>query len=277
VSPSVPQAPAGLSASGEINAVELIEDKLYLVGGIIPLDRGQASWAPDGATGYQTCNSYVLLGEQPLIVDTALEYVQDAVMAGLQQVLSPGTATELFLTRSQLDCVGNLGAIADVYQLARIFTGGGLNVFDSFGDATSVNPTLRARDLEVLRTPEECPLEIYGPPLRVLATSWGYESQTRTLFSSDTFSHVVLENPDDSWVVDSPDVDHATADDLRAHLYASIWWLPGAEKSGIRQALRDFFDSHTIDIIAPSRGCVLRGEDVVGRHIEMLLSVLGED
>jgi hypothetical protein len=37
-----------------------------------------------------------------------------------------------------------------------------------------------------------------------------------------------------------------------------------------------FFDAREVEIIAPGRGCVIKGREVVSRHVDMVLTVLAE-
>jgi hypothetical protein len=267
---SIDQAASTQSSS----LVELVPDRLFVVGGQVPLD-GRASWAPAAATGYQPSNAFVLLGETPLIVDTGVEYVEAGVLSGLRTLLAPGASVEVFLSRAQLDCIGNLGTIASTYEIADVFTGGIPNPFDSFDDAPSAGSTAKPQ-LKVHRSPEECRLEIYNPSLRLLATSWGYDPETRALFTSDSFTHGTSRTADALPVIDSLDDDDTTQHDVREHLLATFWWLLYADKSGIAGSIRAFFETHPVEIVAPDRGCVLKGTDVVARHLDMLLAALAE-
>jgi hypothetical protein len=257
-------------------ATELAGGRLFAVGGRIALD-GTASWAPAAATGYQSANAYLLLGEEALIVDPGLPCVAAAVMAGLKQAVPATVTPRVFLTRSQFDCIGNLHAVMTAHGVEDIFTGGLDNPFDSFDSATSLEaggPAASRRVVE--RSPEESRLEIYSTPLRLLATFWGYDAETRTLFSSDSFTHVTVADLETVPVIRSGAEDPTTVEQVRAHLFATFWWLPYADKRAIASELRGFFASHPVEVLAPCRGGALVGADVVARHVELLLAVLDE-
>jgi hypothetical protein len=257
------------------DAIEMVSGKLYCVGGKVPLD-GRASWAPADATGYQPVNTYLVIYDgEALVVDPGLSAAKSSVLSGLRKHLPHDLPVRVFLTRFQFDCVGNLSALTDEFAVRDIFSGGGGNPFDSFDAATSVgaNPPTW---LPAERSPAEAPLEVYSASLRLLATFWGYEAETKTLFTSDSFAHVTTERLSDPGLIDRPALDLATEEDLRNHLFSTFWWLPYADKQAIVEDLLNFFETHPVDFIAPGRGCVLAGEAVVARHIDMMLSVLGE-
>ncbi|WP_141004686.1 hypothetical protein [Nocardioides humi] len=236
---------------------------------------GRASWSPVDK-GWQPANTYVFVDGDTLLIDPGLPAVEQGVMAGLQQLISKDQALKIFLSRAQFDSVGNLGRIIAKYDVQEIFTGGMRNRFDQFEEAMSVESD-RVRPIVVERTPEESRLEIYKPSLRILSTYWGYDARSKVVFTSDAFSHGILDdNRRDSIAIDSGADDRITVDDVRAHLHASFWWLPLADKRALTEDLRNFFSSHEVEVIAPARGQVLRGADVVKRHVDLVVEVLEE-
>jgi flavorubredoxin len=254
--------------------LEVVPNQLFAVGAPLPFD-GRASWNPDSAVGYQPWNVYLLRGESDVIIDTGVAALRDPIMQGLGKLLAREAPVRVFLTRSQLDCIGNLGALASTYKLVDVFTGGVRNPFDQFDAATSTDE--RARGIGVARSLENPPLEIFTTPLRLLATYWGYDEVTRTLFTSDAFAHCTIADPDATPLLDTVTADSVHRSQVRDHLIAAFWWLPVANTTAIANHLRTFFATHEVEIIAPNRGCVLRGKDIVDRHIAMILDVLSEE
>ena len=265
------------TAGAYFEPVELVPDELYVVGGNVPLD-GAVSWAPVGARGFQAANCYLLLArdddDEPLIVDPGLPYVEQAVVSGLQALVPDGAKPRVFLTRAQFDCVGNLGALAEVFSIEDVFTGGRANPFDSFETVMSADQ--RAAGVIVLRSPEESRLEVINTTVRILATFWAYDHATKTLFTSDSFTHATVQNAADGPVLDEQEPDETTLDDVRDYLFAMFWWLRYADTGPIVNELRSLFDQYDIEIIAPVRGRVLKGREVVARHVEMLITALEE-
>jgi flavorubredoxin len=111
-------------------------------------------------------------------------------------------------------------------------------------------------------------------PIRLIATRWLYDRATRTLFSSDMFTHVWRAREDGPWIV-SEDDDTTSARDLRSFLLNTrYWWLEGAPTDSIRRGIGEIFDKHDVETIAPGYGCVLSGRKVVARHYRMLDEIL---
>ena len=49
---------------------------------------------------------------------------------------------------------------------------------------------------------------------------------------------------------------------------------PRAPTDSIRRGIEDVFAEHAVETIAPGYGCILRGREVVARHVRMLDEVL---
>jgi flavorubredoxin len=113
-------------------------------------------------------------------------------------------------------------------------------------------------------------IDVMQAPIRLIATRWLYDRATRTLFSSDMFTHVWRARAEGPWIV--TDVDDATSPrDLRSFLLNTrYWWLEGAPTDSIRRGIADVFDKCDVETIAPGYGCILHGRKVVARHVEML-------
>ncbi len=116
-------------------------------------------------------------------------------------------------------------------------------------------------------------LDVLTPALRMLATYWLYDRATRTLFPSDSFSHLSMRSRNESRVVDDPD-GGAGSDDPGTHLAAKFWWLAAADKRTIRADMERIFERFEVETIAPSNGCVLRGRPVVEKHVRLMLDFL---
>jgi hypothetical protein len=117
-------------------------------------------------------------------------------------------------------------------------------------------------------------LERIEPSLRLLNTVWLYDARSRTLFSSDSFSHV-MPRADELFLSDG-DADTTSVAAVRDHLAAKLHWLPGADLAGIITEIAETFAERDIETIAPSYGCVISGAAVVERHLELMLRALEE-
>lgn len=255
-------------------AIEVIPDRLYALGGLVELD-GRISWGPKDA-GFQPINAYLLPGAHPpALVDTGLAVHRTAFAEQLKSLLPSNSHLDVFLTRSEHDCVGNVGLVMAEYDAGRLdnfFTGGGFNPFDGFEDATDRSDSRRNRTQLTRVQPGERSgeLEVIDPPFRVLGTFWAFHSETKTLFTSDLFGHTSLTKPGMSVVLDGASEDSTTAESIIPHLLSKFFWLDGARTTNIRNGIAGLFDRYDVEVIAPTHGRILQGREVVHRHIGLL-------
>jgi flavorubredoxin len=279
---------------------KLKNDKLVVLGGLIPLD-GRVSWVPAGSTGFQPSNCYLLsergaaalalgsaAGDSHLLIDSGVALHAQQILDDLAALIGEGGALSVFFTRAEMDCVSNLEPIARSFDIQRLFTGGVINPFDAFEDLNLMALRGRRHQIDAMRSGEgdslaraasidigpSRVLEIEAPLLRLLMTFWGWDAETGTLFTSDTFTHGTIQRPDDSRIIDSTVEDTTTPEQVAGHLFAKYEWLPRATCEPLREWLAAKFDELDPEIIAPSRGCVLRGRDVVRRHLDYMLTAL---
>jgi len=258
---------------------------LYSIGGLIPFD-ARLSWAPPGARGLQPVNAYVLdsRGGLPAVIDTGLTEHEDAVLAGIGSGISPEEPISIFLTRSEYECSSNLGSIVGHFNVRTLYTGGVSNPFDAFDELASAHDLWSNRvRLGRMRPGDYLPLEasprvsVLAAPIRILATFWAYDHETKTLFTSDVFGHAILDSPDDdAGPVTDPDA-YVDPGWIRDNLLAKFAWLRGAEKIG---AVREHLEliGHDLDIqnIAPTHGRPFAGPEAAGAQFELLRNVLRE-
>lgn len=263
-----------LTSSDEI--IEIAHGVLFRLGGR-ELRDGRISWAPaDGA--YEPINCYLLLeGRRGLLIDTGVAAHEEVILEQLASLLPNDCQLSIFLTRAELDCMGNLSAIADCFPLDCVYTGGVVNPFDTFDHATSlVQETVRferGSESSRIRLDEQRYLTILQPRLRLLTTFWVYDELTMTMFTSDAVGHVAASGPTSAAMSDScTEVDPSL---VETHLNAKFDWL--AQCSGIDAVTRgvaDAFMRYPTHVIAPTHGCVLFGEACVQTHVDTFLGVL---
>ncbi|MFE4414003.1 hypothetical protein [Streptomyces sp. NPDC056821] len=266
----------------------LVPGRLTALGGLIPLD-DRVSWVPPGSAGFQPSNCYLLSEpDGALLVDTGLAVHSEQVLAGLAECLGADAAVSIFFTRGEMDCVSNLEPISRRFDITRLFTGGVVNPFDAFDDVHRLQYAGRRQQIDqrseggdsMPRSPHieiagERSLKIESPLLRLLPTFWGWDNQTGALFTSDVFTHGTVAKADDSRVIDSRTEDRTTVDDVTGHLLAKYEWLRKATTEPLREWLSAKFQELRPEIIAPARGRVLQGRDVVERHLNLMLQALG--
>ena len=260
--------------------IELVGDRLYVVGATIPLD-GRASFAPPVGGAFLPVNCYVIVeGDEKLIVDTGIAAVRDELLEQLATLIAPGTPVSVFLTRAEFDTVGNLGPIAETYPVKALHTGGVTNPFDAFDMVrfAGVKPlTIPAQvDRKPLRDALEFApgrvIDMVPPAIRMITTYWAFDRATKTLFTSDAFSHVHGDDEGGAVVVDS--LEPIDTDVVAAAAYAKFWFLPETHPGLIARELASVFEEFEPEIVAPAYGGVLQGRQVVQQHYEAMLAVL---
>ncbi len=266
-------------------AVGLVPGRLFLLGDSVPLD-GRVSWVPADVRGWQPVNTYLLKeGDAHLVIDPGVYAHRAAVGSQLEELVTPGATVSIFLTRAEPDATGNIGEVASRFAVHRLYAGGGPNPFDAFEAASLMDPASRGERVQMERMPPgyhvpvggERDVEVMRPAIRLLATWWGYDRLTRTLFSSDSFGHTVQAGRGDPRVLKSGDDD--PQDDvgtIKKHLLAKFGWLASARTNAIVENLREVFIGREIERIAPGHGLVIEGRDIGRAHQAALETALEE-
>jgi flavorubredoxin len=257
-------------------------DRLYALGGLIPLDE-RVSWLPPDAGAYAPLHCYLLVdGDDMLLVDTGLPVVEEALLRQLGAFVDSGKRLSILLTRQQeFDSVGNLAAILCRFPPHVVHLRGAAKQSDNLDSVFGDVPRDRDFDFRAVKVGGTVPVggtvgvEILAPLLRLLSTNWAYEPSTRTLFTSDAFSHVQLASADAPRIVDG-DTDPSTPASVRRSLFHKFDYLPRADTTLIRRQLAEQFETQPVESIAPMYGTVLRGRDVVERHYRYVQRALEE-
>lgn len=266
------------------DALELVAGRLFLLGDSIPLD-GRVTWVPPDARGWQPVNTYVLKeGDAYLVIDPGVYAHRATVGDQLQRVVPRGAPVSIFLTRAEPDATGNIGEIASRFPVRRLYAGGGPNPFDAFEAASLMDPARRGERIQMERMPPgyrvpvggERNVEVMRPAIRLLATWWGYDHLTRTLFSSDTFGHTVQAERDGPRVLGPGDGAQDDVATVKEHVLAKFGWLASARTRAVADNLREMFSGRDIERIAPGHGLVIEGSRAVAAHLRALERALEE-
>jgi flavorubredoxin len=136
-------------------------------------------------------NAFVLLAEQPVLVDTGLGVDEPEFLEALGSVIDPADLAWIWLSHDDLDHTGNLRAVLDLAPDARLATHGlgALRMNSSWPvpldrvHALAVGDTLDLGDrtLHALRPPH------YDNPM----STGFFDDRTATLFSVDTFGAIL--------------------------------------------------------------------------------------
>jgi flavorubredoxin len=264
-------------------SVELFPGKLYRLGGVAPI-HDDISWIPKGVTGYVPLNCYLLLEDEgAALVETGVALNGEVIAQQLNRLLRPGQDFQLFVTRFEPDTLSNMPLLMSQFGMRKISGGGVTNPFDFFDDLSS-QEQLRAdyraelsrlRPGDVVTVSPSRHLDLVVTTLRLLTTFWAYDAQTKTLFTSDTFGHAELTGASQPAVL-TAETDVTTFEQVRDHLLTKFDWLKGAETKSLLDDLDRIFDTYEVDMIAPDSGCVIKGRNVVARHVSMVKQVLSE-
>ncbi len=90
------------------------------------------------------------------------------------------------------------------------------------------------------------PVVVYQAPIRLIATRWIYDAATKTLFTSDMFTHTWRDQPDGPWIIQDGDDDPTDFDHVRSFLLNTrYWWLEGVDTAKLRKGIDKILASTT--------------------------------
>ena len=270
-------ARAAAPSAGAIAA--LSAGRLYALQHPYALD-GRVSSYPASARGYSVANSYLLTqSDAAMLIDTGFGKDEPAIRAQIESLIAPRLPLSLFPLRlNEFMSINNVETFAGHFNVEQCYTSNvDAALWFDFGakangrsilESMRVIAVTRADTIELGK--QGRPIDVMQAPIRLIATRWLYDRATRTLFSSDLFTHVWRDRAEGPWIVTDHD-DTTTMRELRSFmLNTRYWWLEGAPTDSIRRGIADVFDKYDVETIAPGYGCVLRGRKVVARHYRML-------
>jgi glyoxylase-like metal-dependent hydrolase (beta-lactamase superfamily II) len=247
------------------------------------------TWHPPEARGFAAMNTYVLReGGHALIIDTGVSAHTEALLEQLASVLDADTELAVLHTRiGEYTTISNTVPIAERFAVTTIHSEQAdsprwVDFRQGHGRDVGELDALAGARIELFVVPDTIAvdpartrvLDVFHSTLRLLPTSWLYDHATRTLFTSDVFSHGLRRSEAGPWVLTDAD-DDTTLEGMRRHLLATrYWWLAGAHLEAIRRSLGETFARYDVERIAPDFGCVLSGRELVRRHVGMLDDIL---
>jgi flavorubredoxin len=257
--------------------------KLYALQNAFALD-GRVSSYPASARGYAVANSYLLTQRDgAMLIDTGFGKDEPTIRAQIESLIAPGLPLSLFPLRlNEFMSINNVEAFAGHFNVETCYTSNvDAALWFDFGAKAQGRDILQSMKVTAVTRADTIRLgqadraiDVMQAPIRLIATRWLYDRATRTLFSSDMFTHVWRAREDGPWIV-SEDDDTTSARDLRSFLLNTrYWWLEGAPTDSIRRGIGEVFDKHDVETIAPGYGCILSGRKVVARHYHMLDEIL---
>jgi hypothetical protein len=279
-----PQVRAAPKTGGLTGATTVLaQGKLYALQHPFALD-GRVSSYPASARGFSVANSYVLTqSDAAMLIDTGFGKDEPAIRAQIERLIAPGLPLSLFPLRlNEFMSINNVETFAAHFNVEQCYTSNiDAALWFDFGakvdgrsilDSMPVTAVTRSDTIELGKQGRA--IDVVQAPIRLIATRWLYDRATRTLFSSDMFTHVWRTDADGPWIVNEED-DATSARALRSFLLNTrYWWLEGAPTASIRRGILDVFDKCDVETIAPGYGCILHGRKVVARHVAMLDEIL---
>jgi hypothetical protein len=258
----------------------LADGRLYALQNPFALD-GRVSAYPASARGFSVANSYLLTQpDAAMLIDTGFGKDEPAIRAQIESLIAPGLPFSMFPLRlNEFMSINNVESFAGHFNIETCYTSNvDAALWFDFGakaegrdilSSMKVTAVTRADTIRLGKLGRE--IDVMQAPIRLIATRWLYDRATRTLFSSDLFTHLWRERATGPWVVTDADNDPTTTGDIRSFmLNTRYWWLEGAPTDSIRRGIAEVFDKYDIETIAPGYGCILRGRNVVARHYAML-------
>jgi hypothetical protein len=268
-------------AAGAAGAVAALADgALYALQHPYALD-GRVSFYPASARGFSVANCYLLREpDAAMLIDTGFGKDEPAIRAQIEQLITPGLRLSLFPLRlNEFMSINNVESFAGHFNVEACYTSNiDAALWFDFGARAEGRDILQSMKVTAVSRADNIRLgsndraiDVMQAPIRLIATRWLYDRATRTLFSSDLFSHVWRDRATGPWIVTESDNDSTSLSDLRSFmLNTRYWWLEGAPTDSIRRGIAKVFDKYDIETIAPGYGCILRGRNLVARHYRML-------
>ena len=263
----------------------LADDRLYALQNPFALD-GRVSSYPASARGFAVANSYLLKEpDAAMLIDTGFGKDEPAIRAQIESLIAPGLPLSMFPLRlNEFMSINNVESFAGHFNVKTCYTSNiDAALWFDFGAKAAGRDILKSMKVTAVTRADTIELgngsraiDVMQAPIRLIATRWLYDRLTRTLFSSDMFTHVWRNTATGPWIVQETDKNSSGNDstlprDVRSFmLNTRYWWLEGAPTDSIRRGIGDVFDKYDIETIAPGYGCILSGRNVVARHYRML-------
>lgn len=282
---SRPGFPVGRSTIERSHIETIADGKLYALQNVMELD-GRVSAYPANARGYSVSNCYLIKqGNRALLLDSGLSAHESSIIAQIRSLTSSQTQLSVFPLRiNEYMSVCNVEAIAQNFNVEQCYSGNpDAALWVDFGRRSDTNDT-RPYSLkttlvsraETLQVGDDRAIDVFQAPLRLINTRWMFDQNTRTLFTSDSFSHQWSDSPDGPWAISAEACD-TTAGHIRSFLLNTrYWWLEGGKTTELRRKLGAVFEKYPIETIAPGYGRVLRGRALVERQYKMFDEVLAQ-
>ena len=215
----------------------LADDQLYALQNPFALD-GRVSSYPASARGFSVANSYLLTQpDTAMLIDTGFGKDEATIRTQIDSLIAPGLPLSMFPLRlNEFMSINNVASFAGHFNIDQCYTSNpDAALWFDFGDAggrdilSSMKVTAVTRADTIALGESGRVIDVMQAPIRLIATRWLYDRATRTLFSSDMFTHVWRDTEAGPWIVQDTDNDSTSPRDVRSFmLNTRYWWLEGA-------------------------------------------------
>src|SRR5664279_3766767 len=209
----------------------LSDDKLYALQNPFALD-GRVSSYPASSRGFSVANSYLLTQpDAAMLIDTGFGKDEPVIRAQIEQLIAPGLPLSMFPLRlNEFMSINNVESFAAHFNIDQCYTSnpdaalwfdfGAVPNGRSILDAMKVTAVTRADTIELGKGGRA--IDVMQAQIRLIATRWLYDRATRTLFSSDMFTHVWRDSETGPWIVTEADNDATSARDIRSFMLNTV-------------------------------------------------------
>src|SRR5271163_3485337 len=216
------EMPHGGRFSGGI--ASLADDQLYALQNSFALD-GRVSCYPASSRGFSLVNSYLLTqSDAAMLIDTGFGKDEPVIRAQIESLIAPGLPLSMFPLRlNEFMSINNVESFAGHFNIETCYTSNpDAALWFDFGakengrgilDAMNVTAVTRADTINLGKNGRA--IDVMQAPIRLIATRWLYDRATRTLFTSDMFTHVWRDTETGPWIVRDNDNDATSLRDVR--------------------------------------------------------------
>src|SRR5215468_2676070 len=188
----------------------LTDGRLYALQHPYALD-GRVSSYPASARGFSVANSYLVKeSDAALLIDTGFGKDEPAIRAQIESLIAPGLPLSLFPLRlNEFMSINNVETFAGHFNVEQCYTSNpDAALWFDFGAQADGRSILESMKVTAVTRSDTIQLgkqgrtiDVMQAPIRLIATRWLYDRATRTLFSSDMFTHVWRPHAEGPWIV----------------------------------------------------------------------------
>jgi hypothetical protein len=267
------------------HTLTLAKDKVYVLQNAYELD-GRVSSYPASARGYSVVNCFLLTQpDAAWLIDTGFGGHEPALRGQIEALIGRDRPLSLLPLRlNEFMSIQNVEPFSAYFNVKEVFTANpdaafwfdfGLGSDSGQKTLDRLNITTISREETIEIGAQGRPIVVYQAPIRLIATRWIYDEQTKTLFTSDMWTHTWRDRPDGPWIIQDGDDDPTDFDHVRSFmLNTRYWWLEGVDTGKLRRGIDKILSKHDIETLAPGYGCILRGKKTVEKHMKLLDDVL---